>query len=293
MKKLLFTIIAILAISTPVYAYTVRSGDSMWKIAQNANISLTQLIGLNPQVKNPSIIFPGQEIITSKEVMLGVATSTIPTPTPRLYGNNAWTGTNSFSNTVSFTSLPTTTSALLPTNDWQLTPKGYVDSKSPLLYATTTLELNNTSVARTVFSVPVTSSMFATSTNGSGSSVRLTGFVTLSACDSSSSASPTVTLRLNNSGLATTTPLTTITTVNRRGKFEIVSTFNGLNGTIGSVYNSNSFSSDATPVAYLDNGAVSIAREVNPTTLSVYITGTSGANNCRVQMNNLTLERIN
>lgn len=41
---------------------TVRPGDSMWAIAQRANISLQSLIEANPQVQNPNLIFAGQEL---------------------------------------------------------------------------------------------------------------------------------------------------------------------------------------------------------------------------------------
>ena len=40
--------------------YTVRSGDSMSSIAARHGCSLDQLIGANPQVRNPSLIRPGQ-----------------------------------------------------------------------------------------------------------------------------------------------------------------------------------------------------------------------------------------
>jgi LysM repeat protein len=42
--------------------YTVVSGDTMCWIAQNNNILLSQLEALNPQIKDPDLIFPGQSI---------------------------------------------------------------------------------------------------------------------------------------------------------------------------------------------------------------------------------------
>lgn len=42
--------------------YTVRSGDSMWSIARKFNVSLDALIRANPQIKDPSRIYPGQRI---------------------------------------------------------------------------------------------------------------------------------------------------------------------------------------------------------------------------------------
>lgn len=74
MKKLLrqsaISLIALLCVLSVANAQTVVSGDTMWKIAQNAGLSLTELIGLNPQVENPSLIRPGDEINTGS---LGLA----------------------------------------------------------------------------------------------------------------------------------------------------------------------------------------------------------------------------
>ncbi len=42
------------------FAYTVQPGDSMWSIARRFGVSLDALIRANPQIPNPSLIFPGQ-----------------------------------------------------------------------------------------------------------------------------------------------------------------------------------------------------------------------------------------
>ncbi len=42
--------------------YTVKSGDSMWKIAVKYQVGLSELIQQNPQIKNPGLIYPGQKI---------------------------------------------------------------------------------------------------------------------------------------------------------------------------------------------------------------------------------------
>mgnify|MGYP000851220236 FL=1 len=44
------------------FAYTVRPGDSMFSIAQRFGVSLNALIAANPQIPNPSLIFPGQTV---------------------------------------------------------------------------------------------------------------------------------------------------------------------------------------------------------------------------------------
>ncbi|MBN2358651.1 MAG: LysM peptidoglycan-binding domain-containing protein, partial [Deltaproteobacteria bacterium] len=42
--------------------HTVRSGETMTGIARQHGVSLDELIKANPQVKNPNLIFPGQEL---------------------------------------------------------------------------------------------------------------------------------------------------------------------------------------------------------------------------------------
>lgn len=43
-------------------AYTVKSGDSLWKIAQKYQIGISELKQANPQIKNFDLIYPGQKI---------------------------------------------------------------------------------------------------------------------------------------------------------------------------------------------------------------------------------------
>lgn len=42
--------------------YTVKKGDSLWKIAEKNQVGLSELIKANPQLKNPAYIVPGQKI---------------------------------------------------------------------------------------------------------------------------------------------------------------------------------------------------------------------------------------
>jgi len=43
-------------------AYTVKAGDSLWKIAVRFEIGISELIAANPQIKNPALIWVGQRI---------------------------------------------------------------------------------------------------------------------------------------------------------------------------------------------------------------------------------------
>ena len=42
--------------------YTVKKGDSLSAIASRYNTSVVKLILLNPQIKNPHLIYPGDVI---------------------------------------------------------------------------------------------------------------------------------------------------------------------------------------------------------------------------------------
>ena len=42
--------------------HTVMPGESLWTIAVKNQIGLSEIIGANPQISNPSLIFPGQII---------------------------------------------------------------------------------------------------------------------------------------------------------------------------------------------------------------------------------------
>ncbi len=45
--------------------YTVVSGDTLWGIANRYGISYSDLLALNPQIKNPNLIYPGDEVVVS------------------------------------------------------------------------------------------------------------------------------------------------------------------------------------------------------------------------------------
>nr|WP_209344631.1 LysM peptidoglycan-binding domain-containing protein [Flavonifractor sp. AGMB03687] len=42
--------------------YTVVGGDTLWGIARRYGVELTKLISLNPQIKNPNLIYAGQKV---------------------------------------------------------------------------------------------------------------------------------------------------------------------------------------------------------------------------------------
>ncbi len=67
MKKRLIiaSLLISLILTTQAFAqtttrYTVRSGDTMWKIAVRNQVGLSEIIAANPSIKNPALIYPGQ-----------------------------------------------------------------------------------------------------------------------------------------------------------------------------------------------------------------------------------------
>lgn len=47
--------------------YTVKKGDTLSAIAYRHNMTLIEIIKLNPQIPNPNLIYPGQKICIMKE----------------------------------------------------------------------------------------------------------------------------------------------------------------------------------------------------------------------------------
>lgn len=60
--------------------YVVKSGDSLWGIANAYGLSLARLIQLNPQIGNPNLIYPGQVVHVS-----GNQPAPTPAPAARTY----------------------------------------------------------------------------------------------------------------------------------------------------------------------------------------------------------------
>lgn len=42
--------------------HTVKKGECLWRIARDYGVELTEVIALNPQIKNPNLIYIGQEV---------------------------------------------------------------------------------------------------------------------------------------------------------------------------------------------------------------------------------------
>ena len=45
--------------------HTVVSGDTLWGISRRYGVSLSDVIALNPQIKNPNLIYPGEQVVIS------------------------------------------------------------------------------------------------------------------------------------------------------------------------------------------------------------------------------------
>lgn len=48
--------------AAPATTYIVASGDSLWKIAVKYQVGISEIIGANPQIANPNLIYPSQKI---------------------------------------------------------------------------------------------------------------------------------------------------------------------------------------------------------------------------------------
>ncbi|GAA5415457.1 hypothetical protein Pryu01_00481 [Paraliobacillus ryukyuensis] len=67
MLKKILLIVMLFSFLLPVSAlaketYTVQPGDTMWKIAVRYQIGVTEIIEANPQIKNPNLIYPNQQL---------------------------------------------------------------------------------------------------------------------------------------------------------------------------------------------------------------------------------------
>lgn len=65
-KRISLIFLFVFMFSVSVFAqsqtYTVQSGDTMWKIASRFQVGTSEIISANPQIKNASLIYPGQKL---------------------------------------------------------------------------------------------------------------------------------------------------------------------------------------------------------------------------------------
>ncbi|MFV0441335.1 MAG: SafA/ExsA family spore coat assembly protein [Lachnospirales bacterium] len=59
---LAFTLIFTIVVTAGTTTYTVKKGDTLWKIARTYEVGISEIIGANPQIKNPDLIYPNQKV---------------------------------------------------------------------------------------------------------------------------------------------------------------------------------------------------------------------------------------
>ncbi len=53
-------------LSASALSHTVVRGDTMWKLAVKYEVGTQEIIDANPQIQNPNLIYPGQQLIVPK-----------------------------------------------------------------------------------------------------------------------------------------------------------------------------------------------------------------------------------
>ena len=53
-------LVAVPSVDAAEDTYTVKRGDTLWKISVRYEIGLSEIINANPQFDNPDLIYPGQ-----------------------------------------------------------------------------------------------------------------------------------------------------------------------------------------------------------------------------------------
>lgn len=65
-KRVILLFLFVLTFTTTVLAqsttYTVKPGDTLWKIAEKHQVGTSEIVSANPQLKNPALIYPGQKL---------------------------------------------------------------------------------------------------------------------------------------------------------------------------------------------------------------------------------------
>lgn len=75
--------------------YTVRTGDTLYRIARRFNVPLDALIRANPQIRDPNLIYPGQQICVPVAVpgppgALGACSLALNPQVPEAFGGVLW-----------------------------------------------------------------------------------------------------------------------------------------------------------------------------------------------------------
>lgn len=67
--------------------YTVRAGDTLSQIALDFGTTVSDILSLNPSIRNPNLIFPGEQITIRGSYMTQEGTTTVYTVKS---GNTLW-----------------------------------------------------------------------------------------------------------------------------------------------------------------------------------------------------------
>lgn len=59
---LIISVATILPVSAAGLSHTVVKGDTMWKLAVQYQVGTSEIIKSNPQISNPDLIYPGQQL---------------------------------------------------------------------------------------------------------------------------------------------------------------------------------------------------------------------------------------
>ncbi|SEF38636.1 uncharacterized protein, YkwD family [Caloramator fervidus] len=70
-KRLILALLVLVILNQKAFAnqiYTVKLGDTLYKISQQYGISIAEILKANPGIKNPSMIYVGQKIVIPNDL---------------------------------------------------------------------------------------------------------------------------------------------------------------------------------------------------------------------------------